>query len=89
MLAGIFGKKSDHPLADVKSVQDLLDNLPKNDAFKSLMESTELIESISEYSEFKLDHQFAVLRMLDEAAQPFVRKLSREYFTPFEISKFQ
>jgi hypothetical protein len=89
MLAGIFGKKSDHPLSDVKSVQDLLDNLPKNDAFKSLMELTEMIESISEYTEFKLDHQFAVLRMIDEAAQTYVRKLSREYFTPFELSKFQ
>ncbi len=89
MLAGIFGKKSDHPLADVKSVQELLDNLPKNDAIKSLMELTEMIESVTEYTEFKLDHQFAVLRLLDEAAQSYARKLTREYFTPFEINKFQ
>lgn len=27
--------------------------------------------------------------MIDEAAQPYVRKLSREYFTPFEMNKFQ
>jgi len=89
MLAGIFGKKSDHPLANVKSVQDLLDNLPKNDAFKSLMELTEMIESVPENTDFKLDYQFVALRMIDDAAQPYVRKLSREYFTPFEISKFQ
>jgi hypothetical protein len=89
MLAGIFGKKSDHPLADVKSVQELLDNLPKNDAHKSLMELTELIESVTENTEFKLDHQLAVLRMIDEAAQPYARRLAREYFTPFEINKFQ
>ena len=89
MLAGIFGKKSDHPLADVKSVQELLDNLPKNDAHKSLMELTELIESVTENTEFKLDHQFAVLRMIDETAQPYARRLAREYFTPFEINKFQ
>ena len=88
MLSGIFGKKSDHPLADIKSVQALLENLPKNDAYKSLMELTELIESVSEHSDFKLDHQFAVLRLIDEAAQPYVRKLAREYFTPFEINKF-
>jgi len=89
MLAGIFGKKSDHPLADIKSVQALLENLPKNDAYKSLMELTDLVESVSEQDSFKLDHQFAVLRMIDEAAQPYTRKLSREYFTPFEINKFQ
>jgi hypothetical protein len=89
MLAGIFGKKSDHPLADVKSVQELLENLPKNDAHKSLMELTELIESVTENTEFKIDHQFAVLRIIDEAAQPYARKLAREYFTPFEINKFQ
>ncbi len=89
MLAEIFGKKSDHPLADIKSVQALLDNLPKNDAYKSLMELTDLMELAAEQNEFKLDHQFAVMRMIDEAAQPYVRKLSREYFTPFEINKFQ
>jgi hypothetical protein len=89
MLSGIFGKKSDHPLAEIKSVQVLLDNLPKNDALKSLMELTELIESATEYTDFQLDHQFAVLRMLDEAAQPYARKLMREYFTPFEKNQFQ
>ena len=89
MLSGIFGKKSDHPLADIKSVQALLGDLPKNDAFKSLMELTEWIESVSEHTDFKLDHQFAVLRLIDEAAQPYARKLVREYFTPFEINKFQ
>jgi hypothetical protein len=89
MLTGLFGKKSDHPLADVKSVQELLENLPKNDAYKSLMELTDMVEWATEHDDFKLDHQFAVLRMIDEAAQPYSRKLSREYFTPFEINKFQ
>ncbi len=89
MLAGIFGKKSDHPLGDVKSVQALLENLPKNDAYKSLMELTDLVELATEHDDFKLDQQFAALRMIDEAAQPYSRKLSREYFTPFETSKFQ
>ena len=89
MLSAIFGKKSDHPLADIKSVQGLLENLPRNDAYKSLMELTDLVESAMEQDDFKLDHQFAVLRMIDEAAQPYARKLSREYFTPFEINKFQ
>ncbi len=89
MLSALFGKKSDNPLADIKSAQALLEELPKNDAFRSLAELTELIELLSEQTEFKLDHQFAVLRLYDEAAQPYVRKLVREYFTPFEVNKFQ
>lgn len=89
MLSGIFGNKSDHPMADIKSAQELLDTLQKNDAHKSLVELTDWVESLMEQAEFKLDHQFAVLRLFDEAAQPFVRKLVREYFTPAELNKFQ
>jgi len=89
MLSTIFGKKSDHPLADLKSAQALLDDLPKNDAFKSLAEMSDLVELLQVNTEFKLDHRFAMLRLLDETAQPHLRKLVREYFTPFEISKFQ
>ncbi len=89
MLSGIFGKKSDHPMADIKSAQALLEDLPKNDAHKLLMELTEWIESVTENTDFKIDHQFAVLRLLDEAAQPSARKLTREYFIPNEPGKFQ
>jgi len=89
MLSGIFGKKSDHPLADIKSVQALLDDLPKNDAYQSLMELTGWIESVADNTAFKLDHQLAVLRLLDETAQFYARKLARDYFTPQEPNKFQ
>jgi hypothetical protein len=89
MLSGIFGKKSDHPLAELKSVQALLDDMPKNDAHRSLAEITDMVEMLLESNDFKLDHQFAVLRMIDDAAQQYQRKLVREYFTPFEINKFQ
>ncbi|MDO8263881.1 MAG: hypothetical protein Q7T21_11750 [Gallionella sp.] len=89
MLSAIFGNKSVHPMVDIKSAQALLDDLPKNDAFQSLMELTELVALLLEHTDFKLDHQFAVLRLFDAAAQPYVRKLVREYFTPIEINKFQ
>src|SRR3990172_6454457 len=89
MLSSLFGKKSDHPLGEIKSVQALLDNLPRNNAHKSVMDLTEWIESVSANSDFKLDHQFAVLCLLDEAARPYARKLAYDYFTPHEINKFQ
>jgi hypothetical protein len=89
MLSKIFGEKSDHPLAELKSVQGLLDDLPRNDVYKLLAEITEWLEALIGQANFKVDHQFAVLRLLDEAAQPHVKKLAREYFTPHELSKFQ
>lgn len=89
MLSGIFGKKSDHPMADIKSAQALLDDLPGNDAHTSLTELTEWIESVPDNIDFKLEHQFAVLRLFDEAAQPYARKLVREYFTPGDLNKFR
>lgn len=89
MLSGIFGKKSDHPMADIKSAQALLDDLPKNDAHKMLMELTDWIESVADHADFKPDHQFAVLCLLDETAQPYARKLAHDYFTPQALNKFQ
>ena len=89
-MLGIFGKKSDHPLADIKSAQQVLEDIPKNDALNTVQELTSWIESILELAEdFRLDHELAVLRMFDEAAQPHVRKLLRDYFAVQPLSKFQ
>ncbi|MBA4382611.1 MAG: hypothetical protein C0406_08615 [Sideroxydans sp.] len=87
---GLFGKKSDHPLADLKTAQQLLDDIPKTDSLKALQELSEWIESIREHAnDFKLDHQWAVLRMFDQAAQSHVRKLLHDYFPLQALSKFQ
>src|SRR5574340_367597 len=64
MLSALFGKKTDHPMADIKSAQALLEALPKGDAHKSLGELAEWIESVSDHDGFRPDHQFAVLRLL-------------------------
>lgn len=88
MLAGFFGKQCDHPMADVKSAQQLLDDLPKHDAIKSVTELTEWLESVSVHEEFKLADQYAVLSLLDETAQVYARKLAYEYFTLHDMNVF-
>ena len=88
-MLGFFGKKSDHPMANVKSAQELLDELPKSDALKTLLELTTWVESVREHAEFHLDNQAAVLRLLDETARTFERKLVRDYFAASALSKFQ
>lgn len=76
-------------MADIKSAQKLLLDLPKNDPIKSLEELTAWIESVNDQTEFRPDHQFAILRLLDETARPFERKLTRDYFTINAQSTFQ
>lgn len=76
-------------MADIKSAQALLDEIPKGDALKALQELTTWVESVREQAEFRLDHQLAVLRLLDETARPFERKLIREYFAANTLSTFQ
>lgn len=89
-MLGIFGKRSDHPLADIKAVQQVLEDIPKNDALNTVQEMTSWIESILELADdFRLDHEFAVLRLFEDAAQPHVRKLLRDYFAMQPVSKFQ
>ncbi|MEI7457171.1 MAG: hypothetical protein WCK93_10660 [Nitrosomonadales bacterium] len=88
MLLNIFRKKYDHPLADIKAVHALIEKLPKKDAYQSLMELSEWVESVADNTDFKLDHQYAVLRLLDEAVQPFAQRLARDYFTIQESNKY-
>lgn len=89
-MLGLFGKKSDHPLAEMKSAQSLLDDLPKHDSIKSLQELTDWLEAIVDQAEnFKLDHQWAVLKLYDQAAQGHVRKLLHDYFVLQTLSQFQ
>lgn len=89
-MLSLFGKKSDHPLADMKSAQQVVNDIPKQDALGALQEITGWIESLQDGAdEFKLDHYFSVLRLLDEAAQPHVRKLLRDYFVVQPLHTFQ
>ena len=46
-MLGLFGKKSDHPLANIKSAQQVLEELPKNDAQNTVHELIGWIESIT------------------------------------------
>lgn len=84
----MFGRKSDHPMSDIKSAQALLADLPRTDAIKSVMELTDWMESVLEPDVFRLADQFAVLSLLDETAQLYARKLACEYFSLPDLHTF-
>lgn len=88
-MLGMFSNKSDHPLANLKSAQQLLNDLPKSDAVEVLKELGQYIEMLfNPANGFRLDHQFAVLRMFDEAAHPYFRKITHSYFAPVSPNTF-
>lgn len=88
-MLGLFGRKSDHPLADPKSAQQLLEELPKNDTLKTLQEITEWVESVRADDSFRLDGRFTALRLLDETARAHERKLTRDLYSSSALSRFQ
>lgn len=87
-MLGLMGKKPDHPMADVKSAQLLLMDLPKNDALKSLTELGAWLEAARD-QEVRLDRQFEVIRLLDETGRYHERKLKREYYSAAPLASFQ
>jgi hypothetical protein len=82
------GGKSDHPLTDPKEAKRLLDALPADDPVKALDELMHWIESVAAAEGFKPDMRVQLLFMLDDAAQPRVRKLSKDYFASSRPSRF-
>ena len=76
-------------MADIKSAQQVLKDVPRNDALKALQEITEWVESVRDNADFQLDQRFDVLSLLDESARTYMRKLVREYFSAPAQSQFQ
>ena len=89
-MLGLFGAgKPDHPLADPKEAQRALEALPAHDPLKALEELAHWHESVAATEGFRPEHRFQLLFMLDEAAQPRLRKLSRDYLGATRPSRVQ
>lgn len=85
----LLKKQSDHPLASLKSTQQLLRNLPLGDAVKLLQEISHWVEAVTDpANKFRLDHQLAVLRLLDETAHPHLNKAINDYFSVQPLNPF-
>lgn len=82
------GGKPDHPLADPKEARRLLGALPGDDA-KALEELMHWMESVAAAEAFKPEVRIQLLLMLDDAAQPRLRKLAKDYFGTVRPSRFQ
>jgi hypothetical protein len=86
----LFGAgKPDHPMGDPKEMRRLLDELPAQDPLKALEELGHWHESVSAAEGFKPEARIQLLFTIDEAAQPHVRKIAREYLAAARPTRFQ
>lgn len=88
-MISLFGGKPDHPLADPKEAKRILEQLAAQDPFKALEELTHWLESVSAAEGFKPEARMQLLCMVDEAGQPRVRKLAKDYLASARPSRFQ
>jgi len=79
MISLFGGKKPDHPMAGMKEARGLLEELPGNDAFKCVDELAHWLQSVVAEQDFKPEYRAQLIQLLDETAQPHVRKLARDY----------
>ena len=86
-LGGMFSAKTDHPLANPRELRKILSELPKDNAFKAQDEITGWLESLAAVEDFPADRLYEVVQALEEAAQPHLKRLSREYFQAARLSR--
>jgi len=87
MILNLFASRPDHPLGDAKELKRVIVELPLDNAFKAVDEVYGWFESLMSVDDFRIDHLFDVVRQLDEAAQPHVRRLARDYVHSSKLSK--
>lgn len=89
MLKLFGGGRPDHPMADPREARRILEQLPAQDPFKALEELAHWHESIGAAEGFRADSRAALLFAVDDAAQPRVRRLAKDYFAAQRPSRVQ
>lgn len=86
-LGGMLAQKNDHPLANPRELRKVIVELPTDNAFKALDEMTGWLESLAGIDDFPADRLYEVVLAFEEAAQPHLKRLSREYFQAARLSR--
>jgi hypothetical protein len=86
----LFGSgKTDHPMSDAKDARKILDAIPGGDPFKALEDLNHWLESVRSWESFKPEQRLLLMEMVDDAAQPHLRKLQRDYLSSPRLSSYQ
>lgn len=86
-LGAIVGQKIDHPLGDPRELRRVIDEIPGDNAFRALDEVVGWLESMADAEVFPEDRLYEVVSRLDDAAQPHIRRLNRDYLHTPRLSR--
>ena len=89
MILRFFPQRPDHPLADARELKQTLAELLTAKPAQAVEEIVDWFDSLRKSSGFRLDQYFDVLRQLDDAAQPHLRRLARDYLMKQPLSKLE
>ncbi|MFA7290804.1 MAG: hypothetical protein WC023_01015 [Rhodocyclaceae bacterium] len=87
MMLNLFSSRPDHPLADAKELKRVISELPLDNAFKAVDEVSGWLESLGNAEGFRVDQLFDLVRQLDDAVQPHLKSLSRNYLNSPRLSR--
>lgn len=87
VLRGVFSPKDIHPLLDARELRKTINELPKDNAFRALDEIVGWLESLQSVHEFSAERLFEAARQLDEAAQPHLKRLTKEYLHNIRLAR--
>ncbi len=83
-----LGQKPDHPMHSIVEAERLLSDLPK-EPLKALLEVTSWLTTVTGASGFPLAIRMSVVKLIDQAGQPFEPLLSRQYLTARTLKEFE
>ena len=86
-LGRLAGTKVDHPLTDPREMRRIIDQISGDDTFRAIDEVVGWLESLDGALEFPQDQLYEAVSRLDDAAQPHLKRLERNYLHTQNLSR--
>jgi hypothetical protein len=77
MFDRLFGGKPDHPMANMQKAREMVAELADSAALRALEQSVSWLGSISETKEFKINHRFDLIALIDQGAKTHQFRLAQ------------
>lgn len=86
----LFGSGApNHPMAGIRQAKKLISELSANEPVKALDEVIFWLGSVSRTEEFKVDHRYELIDLLDQAGRSHQRRLAQDYLATDRQEKFR
>jgi hypothetical protein len=87
ILSKLFTQEPQHPLADPKELKRIVAELPSDNPYRVVDEVVGWFEALEHLDGLRADRLADALSQLDQAAQPALRRVTRELLTSARLNK--